>query len=106
MRTHNKDQSKYTQNQRNIEFAKELFKIWDEDESGNLEVDELTLPLIALGLSSDSSFVLKLLRSIDEEKFMKNRDTAKITIRDFSKIFKKDYTSEKVTEVIKKTIKE
>ncbi|CDW87182.1 iki3 domain containing protein [Stylonychia lemnae] len=106
MKIHNVDQSKYTQNQKNIEFAKELFKIWDEDESGNLEVDELTLPLIALGLSNDSSFVLKLLRSIDEEKFTKNKINAKITIRDFSKIFKKDYTSEKVIEVIKKTIKE
>lgn len=60
--------------------------------------------MIALGLSSDSSFVMKLLRAIDEEKFHKNKDSAKITIRDFSKIFRKDYTSEKVIEIIKKTI--
>ena len=31
MKNHQKDQSKYNQNQRNIEFAKDLFKIWDED---------------------------------------------------------------------------
>jgi len=69
-----------------------------------LEVDELTLPLIALGLSNDSSFVLKLLRSIDSEKFDGNRELAKITIKDFSKIFKKDFINEKIISVIKTTI--
>eukprot|EP00347_Sterkiella_histriomuscorum_P020000 403339480 len=105
MRNHQIDLQKYTQNKRNIQFAKDLFKIWDEDSSGNLEVDELTLPLIALGLSNDSSFVMKLLRSIDEEKFIKNKEHSKITVRDFSKIFRKDFTSEKIIEVLKQTIK-
>jgi hypothetical protein len=49
-----------------------LFSIWDEDKSGKLEVDEITLPLIALGLSSDSSFVVKLMKAIDAEKFLKD----------------------------------
>ncbi len=64
----------------------------------------MTLPLIALGLSNDSSFVMKLLRAIDEEKFFNNREFAKITIKDFSKIFKKDYVSEKIIEVIKNEV--
>lgn len=64
----------------------------------------MTLPLIALGLSNDSSFVMKLLRAIDEEKFFTNREFAKITIKDFSKIFKKDYVSEKIIEVIRSEV--
>lgn len=65
MGDHNLKIDKFMQNEKNIEFAKELFKIWDEDNSGQLDIDELTLPLIALGLSNDSSFVKKLIKSID-----------------------------------------
>ena len=83
-------------------FAKELFKIWDEDDSGKLDIDELTLPLIALGLSNDSSFVQKLIKSIDEEKFLKGNQ--KISIKDFVKIFKTDYFSDKAIQIIKETI--
>lgn len=32
----------------------ELFKVWDDDNSGVLDLDEIAEPLIALGLSTDS----------------------------------------------------
>ena len=102
MKQHGRDDEKYLQSQKNIEFSRELFKIWDEDESGNLEVDELTLPLIALGLSNDSSFVYKILRSIDYEKFKSKNE--RISIKDFTKIFKKDFMGEKVIDVIKQAV--
>jgi hypothetical protein len=67
-----------------------------------LEVDEVTLPLIALGLSNDSSFVQKLLRTIDLNKWAKGNQ--KITLTDFAKIFKRDHVSERIIKVIKKTL--
>ncbi len=57
----------FTQPQNNIEFAKDLFKIWDEDESGKLDLEELTLPLIALGLVNDTSFVKQLMKSLSSK---------------------------------------
>ena len=45
-----------------------MFKIWDGNESGKLEVNELTLPLIVLGISNDSSFIKRLLRVLHDEK--------------------------------------
>lgn len=42
----------FMQPQKDIEFAKQLFKIWDENDLGKLDMEELTLPLIALGLIS------------------------------------------------------
>jgi Ca2+-binding EF-hand superfamily protein len=44
-----------------VEFAKELFRIWDDDNSGVLDLEEIALPLVSLGLSTDSEFVTKLL---------------------------------------------
>ena len=72
MHKHKVDDQKYLKNKSNIEFAKELFSIWDEDESGKLEIDELTLPLIALGLSTDSNFIKKLLSVSDKNNFGKH----------------------------------
>lgn len=72
MKKHKLKEEKFLKNKKNIEFARDLFQIWDEDKSGDLEVDEITLPLIALGLSNDSKFVMKLLRAIDAEKFFSN----------------------------------
>lgn len=72
MKKHKLDVEKYLKNKSNIEFATELFSIWDEDESGKLEVDELSLPLIALGLSTDSIFIKRLLSSINAHKFNSN----------------------------------
>ena len=47
--------------QSDVDFAKELFKTWDDDNSGKLDLEELTLPLTALGLISDMSMTKKLL---------------------------------------------
>jgi Ca2+-binding EF-hand superfamily protein len=45
--------SKSTAKEKHVEFAKELFKIWDSDSSGSLDLEELTLQLVSLGLSTD-----------------------------------------------------
>lgn len=60
----NKQRSK----EKHFEFAKELFKIWDADGGGFLDVDEISLPLIALGLSTDTGFVEKLIKALKRKK--------------------------------------
>lgn len=54
--------------EKHFEFAKELFKIWDRDNGGYLDIDEISLPLISLGLSTDSGFVEKLIKSLKQKK--------------------------------------
>lgn len=54
--------------QKHFEFAKQLFKIWDADGGGSLDVDEISLPLIALGLSTDTGFVEKLIKTLVQKK--------------------------------------
>lgn len=54
-------QSKYSSKEKHVEFAKDLFKIWDDDNSGVLDLDEISHPLVSLGLSTDSKFVAKLI---------------------------------------------
>ena len=54
--------------QSDVDFAKELFKTWDDDNSGKLDLEELTLPLTALGLINDMSMAKKLLQSLKGKK--------------------------------------
>ena len=49
-------------------FAKDLFKIWDDDNSGILDLNEISHPLVALGLSTDTKFVAKLVKSLGSKK--------------------------------------
>ena len=56
-----------------MEFAKELFKVWDDDNSGILELDEIAEPLVALGLSTDSLFVAKLIQSLGKSSNPKKK---------------------------------
>jgi Ca2+-binding EF-hand superfamily protein len=79
-------------------FAKEFFKIIDNNDTGRLDVNELAEPLIALGLSSDTSFVEKVLKAINPTKFnSSNIDFAEIGLKEFTKIFRKDAVAEKLT---------
>ena len=59
---------KHRSKEKHFEFAKELFKIWDSDGGGFLDVNEISLPLIALGLSTDEGFVKKLIKSLKKKK--------------------------------------
>ena len=54
--------------QKHFEFAKSLFKIWDADGGGSLDVDEISLPLISLGLSTDTGFAEKLIKALLQKK--------------------------------------
>ena len=59
-------------------------------------MNELAVPMIALGLSSDSSFIQKVLKAISPAKFGKHASVAnpfevnELTLKEFVKIFRKD----------------
>ena len=63
-----------------------------------------------MGLSSDSSFVEKVLKAINPHKFGEKSGLAapfevnQMTLKDFIKIFKKDQISEKLTESLRKIV--
>jgi hypothetical protein len=105
----NKQKSK----EKHFEFAKELFKIWDADGGGFLDVDEISLPLISLGLSTDTSFVEKLIKSLTMKKSKAKPSPAEggdsndgihdltFTLKDFVTIFKADRVGERMSKKIK-----
>ena len=91
--------------QGHFEFAKQLFKIWDADGGGSLDVDEISLPLIALGLSTDTSFVEKLIKTLVQKKGVNQKDEdldLSFTLKDFVTIFQADRIGEKITRTIQK----
>ena len=73
-----------------IEFAKKLFYSWDDDGSGVLEIDEISGPLIALGLAPDKTFIVQLVKSLDSKFLNQEEDELSITLKDFLKIFRVD----------------
>ena len=62
--------------------------------------------MIALGLSSDSVFIRKVMQSISPHKFGKKAkvdnpfEVNRLTLQEFIKIFKKDQVSENLTELL------
>ena len=67
-------------------FAKEFFMIIDVNNNGSLSLEEISIPLISLGLSSDISFVKNLLRAINPKKFASEKDynSERITLKEFT----------------------
>ena len=96
MRNHKYSDKKQTDNINNIQFAREFFSIVDDNDSGQASLYELAVPFIALGLSSDSSFIMKVMKAISPHKFGKKALVAnpfevnELSLREFIKIFKKD----------------
>ena len=92
----------------------------DDDDAGRLSLTNIAVPMIALGLSSDSSFVMKVLKAISPHKFGKKAEKLlkdkgstqnpfevnEITLKEFVKIFKKDQVSEDLTEMLCQRIKD
>jgi Ca2+-binding EF-hand superfamily protein len=92
-------------NRKHIEFATNLFISFDDDGSGIIEADEIIKPLIALGLSTNSNFTIKLMQALVPENASKNEEDLQLTLKDFVRIFKSDRLSERVTELIKEEFK-
>jgi hypothetical protein len=68
MTKHGLDASRLDDRVKNAEFSKEFFEIMDED-GGGVSAPELALPLIALGLATDTGFVKKVMKILAPNKF-------------------------------------
>lgn len=82
----------------------------DEADTGKLSLKNIAVPMIALGLSSDNSFIMKVMKAISPHKFGKKAKVAnpfevnELTLIEFIKIFKKDQVSEDLTKFLCKRI--
>jgi hypothetical protein len=85
-------------------FSKEFFNIMDVNRNDGISLEEVSVPHIALGLSSDTSFMKMVLRSINPSKFATENDfeTENIILKEFTNLFKKDAISEKNTEALRR----
>jgi len=87
MRKHKLSDEKQRENINNIEFAREFFDIIDVNDSGGVYIEELAIPLIALGLASNVTFIEKLLKAINPSKFAQGNYAQELTLQEFTKIF-------------------
>ena len=60
------------------------------------------MPLISLGLSSDTTFVKRLFKIINPEKFKTDQELVNnhMTLKEFTQIFKRDLISQLITEKV------
>jgi hypothetical protein len=102
MKKHNFSDEKQEENINNLLFAKEFFSIMDTSHGNGLSLEEIAVPHITLGLSSDSNFIKKVLRNINPVKFATEEcfDTNDLTLKEFTNLFKKDNVSERITDVL------
>jgi len=73
-----------------LSLPNKLFYSWDDDGSGILEIDEVSEPLITLGLAPDKKFVVQLIRSLDSKFENVEDEDLSINYKDFLKIFRSD----------------
>ena len=91
-----------TENLANLLFAKEFFQIMDTNGNGSLNLEEIAIPHIALGLSSDENFIKMVLRNISPKKFSTEESfkTKTLTLKEFTNVFKSDPVSERITATL------
>ena len=49
---------------KDMDFAKQIFKAWDANQKGYLTAREMSEQLVGIGLSVDTNFVQRLLRTL------------------------------------------
>ena len=97
MKNHNFDDAAQVENLANIVFGRDFFNIMDVSEGGTLDIDEMALALVGLGLASDSRFIQQVCKSIQPDRFTKNEGKdGWLTIKDFTKVFNKDNFADKL----------
>ena len=98
-------------------MARAIFSAWDHSEKGYLTFKELSEELVTLGLSTENSFVERLMYAIKAKKLRKateNRyeladpeaveepqvNIELLTLKDFLKVFEYDRFGDKACKVI------
>ena len=84
-----------------ISFARNFFDLTDGSGSGKTTVQAIAIPMIALGLSSNSLFISKVMKSVCPKKFKSTCEKealgTQLNLKDFIKVFEKDQISEDLT---------
>lgn len=72
----------------------------DVGQQESLSLEEIAIPHITLGVSSDSEFIKLVMNNINPSKFATEQDfnEKRMTLREFTQVFKKDIVSERLTE--------
>ena len=110
MRNHKYSDLKQTDNIQNVQFAYQFFKIVDQEDTGSVLIENLAIPLIALGISSDQSFIEKVMKSINPKRFGEQSGLEdpfsinEICLKEIISIFRKDQVSEKLTEELRQGV--
>ena len=61
---------------KNLQFAKDLFISWDNDNDGKINESDIIRPLISLGLAPDSNFARKICQALDtKSSSRKNKES-------------------------------
>jgi hypothetical protein len=89
MKNHGLNASRLDDRIKNAEFSKEFFEIMDED-GGGVSAPELALPLIALGLATDTGFVKKVMKILAPNKFKDSDFENSLAMKEFSSLFRAD----------------
>ena len=106
MKNHKLDTTKLDDRIKNAEFSKEFFEIMDED-GGGVSAPELALPLIALGLATDTGFVKRVMKILAPKKFKDSDfENESLGMKEFSTLFRSDQTSEQIVETVKEEIRQ
>lgn len=100
MQVHGLCTKRYDQQVTNAKFSKQFFEIMDEDGEG-VSMIELSYPLIALGLATDTGFVKKVMRMLAPKKFGDGDFENELTMKEFSTLFRSDPITEKMVAIIK-----
>lgn len=105
MNKHKLDTKSLDDKVKNAEFSKEFFEIMDED-GGGVSAPELALPLIALGLATDTGFVKRVMKILAPQKFKDSDfENESLGMKEFSTLFRSDQISEKIVETVKEEIR-
>jgi len=67
----------------------------DED-GGGVDLNELSFPLIALGLATNTDFVKKVMKILAPYKFGKGNFEQQLTVKEFSSLFRSDQIGDKM----------
>lgn len=93
-------------NQKDLQFAKDLFAVWDSDGNGSISENEIVRPLVSLGLAPDAKFAIKICRSLEPKNSnRKPGEPIELQIEDFLNIFKSDKVSDQLMEIVKRETK-
>jgi len=100
LKTHGLSTVKQDTQKSNAHFSAQFFKIMDED-GGGVDLNELSFPLIALGLATNTDFVKKVMKILAPQKFSSGEFDQQLTVKEFSSLFRSDQVGDKMVKRIK-----